>query len=176
MNQKLKFLILSLILVAGYSHAQPFGSGGVQYMKPIRYLNKEAGSIFYEIKCNTGSRIEVLYEPQNSKRWFMVPPADHLSFYVGGSAEAFAQAACGRPNVKKSSAVAKISGGVGATASGLKTYDISCSNGKKYILQNSPSGEWWDLENGASYDRYKGNLVKDIAEKICQVSNQSKVK
>jgi hypothetical protein len=97
MNIK-KLVLIFLLLISSFVQAQPFGGGGVQYIKPIRYLDQEMGSRFYEIKCVVGQRIEVLHEPKNFNRWFTLPPADHLPFYLGSSADAFAQAACGSVN------------------------------------------------------------------------------
>ncbi|CAN1564877.1 Sel1-like repeat [Burkholderiaceae bacterium] len=97
----LKYLVLfSILLISSTVQAQPFGSGGVQYMKPTGYLNESVGSRYYEIKCNVGEIAHVLHKPKSNSgevinQWLTGDQRQVLAFYAGATTEGFAQAACG---------------------------------------------------------------------------------
>ena len=169
MNSPVIVFVL-LVCLAPFSDVwgEPFGSGGVDYIKPIRYLVKSEGSRFYEIKCRIGQAQEVLYEPNNAHQWFSVPPSEPLEFYVGASTKSFGVAACGEKDRTPESSVKKITGGVGATASGLKTYDVTCKDGEMYTLQNSRDGEWWNLNKDGRLDRLAKLNIERVSEVICR--------
>lgn len=97
----IKYLVLfSILLISSTVQAQPFGSGGVQYMKPTGYLNESVGSRYYEIKCNVGEITHVLHKPKSNSgevinQWLTGDQRQVLAFYAGATTEGFAQAACG---------------------------------------------------------------------------------
>ena len=57
--------------------------------------------------------------------------------------------------------------GAGETASGLKTYDVTCKNGETYFLQNSPDGQWWAINADGNFDGLKGLKIDRAANAFC---------
>jgi len=99
MNIK-KSAVFLFVFISSIVQAQPFGSGGVQYIKPTGYLNESVGSRYYEIKCNVGEITHVLHKPKSNSgevinQWLTGDQRQVLSFYAGATTEGFAQAACG---------------------------------------------------------------------------------
>ncbi len=100
----IKYLVLfSIFLISSTVQAQPFGSGGVQYIKPTGYLNESVGSRYFEIKCNVGEITHVLHKPKSNSgevinQWLTGDQRQILAFYKGATTEGFAQAACGSVN------------------------------------------------------------------------------
>jgi TPR repeat protein len=97
------FVLFSIFLISSTVQAQPFGSGGVQYIKPTGYLNESVGSRYFEIKCNVGEITHVLHKPKSNSgevinQWLTGDQRQVLTFYAGATTEGFAQAACGSVN------------------------------------------------------------------------------
>jgi len=144
--------------------AGPFGSGGVDHVRLIRVLDPAIGSKFFNVKCKIGNDVEVLNE---QKQWFSVPPGEPLQFYSGPSPQAFAEAAC-KTSTSSKNQVVSVTAGVGATASGRRSFDVTCANGKTIVVLKDPQGNWGDLLGDfPSLDKLKGKDVKVVASAVC---------
>ena len=163
---KSRSLIFATLFATTSALAGPLGTGGVEHTKYI----SDAGNNgkFYSVKCKKGRAWEVLYEPSDGHRWFLVPPAEPLAFFVGPSPEKFSAAACADQTSARSHSAVSVEGGIGSTASGIKSYKITCSNQIMYQLQNTLDGDWYTLDGNATFGQYKGLRPRAFAERFCR--------
>jgi hypothetical protein len=63
--------------------------------------------------------------------------------------------------------VKKIKGGVGSTASGIKDFDITCSNDKTYQIRYASSDDSW-FSDDEEFD-IKAASITEFANKFCKI-------
>ena len=144
----------------------PLGAGGVEYAKFIRDAQSGPGAKFFAVKCRVGNPVDVLYESHAGNKWYLVPPSEPEDYYAGTSADEFAKAACTSPSGRPER-VLRIEPGIGATASGIRSFEITCRDRMTYKLQRAPDGAWFMLDGSASFSRYTGTEPAQFAALFC---------